>query len=68
MKKKAKTKTSGTVKVTALLPRGLWARVRAEAVRRNTTARDLLTKAVDTAAKSWDSLETWDRLEKEEKR
>lgn len=59
MKKKvtteAKTRTRGvTVKITALLPRDLWARVRAEAVRRGTTARALLTEATEHAIERWE--------------
>ena len=50
---------SVTVKITALMPRDLWARVRAAAVRRGTTARALLTEAAENM------LETW---EKEERR
>jgi hypothetical protein len=62
MKKKVttKTRTRGvTVKITALMPREIWARVRAAAVRRGTTARALLTEAAEHM------LETW---EKEERR
>lgn len=46
MKKKVET-----VKITAMLPRDLWARVRAAAVRRGTTARELLTEAVEQMLK-----------------
>jgi len=60
MKKKVKTPTRGvTVKITALMPRDTWARVRAEAVRRGTTARELLTEATEHMLEKW---------EKEEKR
>lgn len=55
-----KTRTRGvTVKITALMPRDTWARVRAEAVRRGTTARALLTEATEHMLEKW---------EKEEKR
>jgi hypothetical protein len=51
----AKTRTRGvTVKITAMLPRELWARVRAQAVRQGTTARALLTTAVERMLREWE--------------
>lgn len=50
-----KTRTRGvTVKITALMPRDTWARVRAEAVRRGTTARYLLTEATEAMLSQWE--------------
>ena len=63
MKKKqivteAKTRTRGvTVKITAMLPRELWARVRAAAVRRSTTARALLTEGMERMLTEWEKEE-----------
>jgi hypothetical protein len=54
----AKTRTRGvTVKITALMPRETWARVRAEAVRRGTTARQLLTEAAEHMLATWEKEE-----------
>lgn len=51
----AKTRTRGvTVKITAMLPRDLWARVRTQAVRRGTTARQLLTEATEAMLTKWE--------------
>jgi hypothetical protein len=46
-----KKKKTDDVKITAMLPRELWARVRAAAVRRGATARELLTEAVEQMLK-----------------
>jgi hypothetical protein len=55
MQKKVVVKTrGGTVKITALMPRDTWARVRAEAVRRGTTARALLTEATEHMLATWE--------------
>jgi hypothetical protein len=35
------------VKITAYIPRELWAQVRAEAVRRDTVAREIIAKALE---------------------
>jgi len=46
-----KRKADELVKITAMLPRELWARLRAESVRRGVPARELLTTAVDRLLK-----------------
>lgn len=54
----AKTRTRGvTVKITAMLDRELWARVKAEAVRHNVTAREVITLGVSQLLKSWEKEE-----------
>jgi hypothetical protein len=56
----AKTRTSATtVKITAVLDRTLWARLRSEAVLRGFSVRALLSEAIEELLKRW---------EKEEKR
>lgn len=54
----AKTRTRGvTVKITAMLDRELWARVKAEAVRHGVSAREVLTLGVEQLLRQWEKEE-----------
>ena len=47
MQRSEKDEPNEEVKITAFIPRDLWARTRAEAVRRDTSAREIIAKALE---------------------